>query len=71
MKQLKEYIEKWLDGNKVKGLYVTPVDIYILVDIYNAMVNKEKPEFIQENVKKVLDKCDIKTRVKGIGWQVI
>jgi hypothetical protein len=71
MKKLREYLKKWMDGQKVKGLYVTPTDIYILIDIYNAMANKEKPEFIQENVKKVLDKCGIKTKEKGIGWQVV
>jgi hypothetical protein len=71
MEKFKEYIEKWLDGYKIKGLYVTPNDIYECVDIYNAIVQKEKPETINGNVKKVLDKCGIKTKVKGIGWQIV
>jgi hypothetical protein len=71
MRKFKEYIEKWLEGYKVKGLNVTLEDIHECVDIYNAMVRKEKPEFINGNVKKILDKCGIATVEKGIGWQVV
>lgn len=70
MKRLKEYIEKWLDGQKVRGIQVSLLDIRECVRIYNAIVRKEKPEFINGKVKKILDKCKIKTVEKGIGWRV-
>ena len=70
MKRLKEYIEKWLDGQKVRGIQVSLLDIRECVRIYNAIVRKEKPEFINEKVKEILDKCKIKTVVEGIGWRV-
>ena len=70
MKRLKEYIEKWLDGQKVRGIQVSLLDIRECVRIYNAMVLNEKPEFINGKVKEILDKCKIKTVVEGIGWRV-
>ena len=70
MKRLKEYIEKWLDGQKVRGIQVSLLDIRECVRIYNAMVRNEKAEFINGKVKEILDKCKIKTVVEGIGWRV-
>ena len=70
MKKLKSYLEKWIDGEKVKGITVTPEDIYNLIDIYNGIIRKQKPEFISGNVKNVLDKCGIKTVECGIGWKI-
>lgn len=70
MKKLRGYLEKWMDGQKVKGINVSLCDIQECVRIYNAMVRKEKPEFINEKVKEILDKCKIETVVEGIGWRV-
>lgn len=41
MKRLKEYIEKWLDGQKVRGIQVSLLDIRECVRIYNALVRNE------------------------------
>ena len=70
MKKLREYLIKWTDGQKVRGISVTPYDVEECVRIYNAMVRNEKPEFINGKVKEILDKCKIKTVVEGIGWRV-
>ena len=70
MKKLKSYLMKWMDGQKVRGINVSLYDIQECVRIYNAMVRKEKPEFINVKVKEILDKCGIKTVVEGIGWRV-
>lgn len=70
MKKLKSYLEKWMDGQKVRGINVSLYDIQECVRIYNAMVRKEKPEFINGKVKEILDKCGIKTVVEGIGWRI-
>ena len=70
MKKLKSYLMKWTDGQKVRGINVSLYDIQECVRIYNAMVRKEKPEFINGKVKEILDKCNINTITEGIGWRV-
>lgn len=71
MKKLREYIIKWMDGQKVRGINVSVYDIEECIRIYNAMVRKENPEFINGKVKEILDKCNIKAVTEGIGWRVI
>ena len=70
MKKLREYLIKWTDGQKVRGISVTPYDVEECIRVYNAIVRKEKPEFINGKVKEILDKCKIKTVEKEIGWRV-
>ena len=70
MKKFRTYLEKWINGEKVRGINVSLYDIQECVRIYNAMVRKEKPEFINEKVKEILDKCKIETVVEGIGWRI-
>ena len=71
MKKLREYLIKWTDGQKVRGINVSAYDIQECIRVYNAMVRKEKPEFINGKVKEILDRCKIKTVEEGIGWRVI
>ena len=71
MKKLKEYLDKWFDGHKVRGLSVTPLDIRECERIYIEIANGKKPEFISGKVKEVLDKCKIETIEYGIGWRVV
>ena len=70
MKKFRTYLEKWINGEKVRGINVSLYDIQECVRIYNAMVQKEKPSFINGKVKEILDKCNIKTVEEGIGWRV-
>ena len=70
MKKLKSYLEKWMDGQKVRGINISLYDVQEYVRIYNAMTQKEKPSFINGKVKEILDKCNIKTVTEGIGWRV-
>ena len=70
MKKLREYLIKWMDGQKARGINVSLYDIQECIRVYNAMVRKEKPEFINGKVKEILDKCKIETVEKGIGWRV-
>ena len=70
MKKLREYLIKWTDGQKVRGISVTPYDVEECIRVYNAIVRKEKPELINEKVKEILDKCKIETVVEGIGWRI-
>lgn len=70
MKKFREYLEKWVNGEKVRGINISLYDIQECVRIYNAMTQNEKPEFINGRVKEILDKCKIKTVEYGIGWRV-
>ena len=70
MKKFKGYIEKWLDGEKVKDINVSLYDIDCCIKVYNGIARKEKPEFINGKVKEILDKCNIKTVEHGIGWKI-
>ena len=71
MKKLRSCIEKWLNGEKVKGINLSLYDINECIDIYNSIARNEKPEFINGKVKEILDKCKIKTVEHGIGWKVV
>ena len=70
MKKLREYLIKWTDGQKVRGINVSVYDIEECIRVYNAIIRKEKPSFINGNVKEILDKCNIKTVTEAIGWRV-
>lgn len=70
MEKFREYLEKWTNGEKVRGINVTLYDIQECVDIYNAIKRKENPSFINGKVKEILDKCKIETIEDGIGWRV-
>lgn len=71
MEKFREYIETWINEKKVKGINVSLYDIQECIDVYNAIVRKGKPEFINGKVKEILDKCNIKTITYGIGWKVV
>lgn len=70
MKKFKSYIEKWLNGEEVKGINVAVYDIGCCIKVYNGIARKEKPEFNNGKVKEILDKCNIKTVKCGIGWKI-
>ena len=71
MKKFRIYLEKWTNGEKVRGINVSLYDVQECVRIYNAMVQKGKPSFINGKVKEILDKCNIKIVTEGIGWRVV
>ena len=71
MKKLRNWIETWFDGKEVRGIKNVPLATrYEILDIYNSIIRKEKPSFINGTVKEILDKCGIDTVVEGIGWRV-
>ena len=70
MKKFRTYIEKWLNGEKVRGVNVSLYDIQECIRVYNAILTKENTEFINRKVKEILDKCNIQTIECGIGWKV-
>ena len=72
MEKLRLYIEKWIDGKKVKNINVTLYDINECIYIYNSILeNRNNIEFINGKVKKILDICNIKTIEYGTGWKIV
>ena len=67
MEKLATILNSLIDGYSVKGVRVTPYDIYELIDIYRG----EQTETINSNVVKVLDFCGIAYKAHGIGWKLI
>ena len=49
----------------------TPSDVAVLQCVYNELKSKKHPEFIQLNVKRVLENIGFMTAPKGIGYIVI
>ena len=71
MKKLRELLQRLMNGEKVRGLDLSALDIGECVMVYNQMLRNRKPSFINGNVKEVLDKCGIETKTEGVGWRVI
>ena len=46
MKKFRTYIEKWLNGKKVRGVNVSLYDIQECIRVYNAFLTKENTGFI-------------------------
>lgn len=67
MKKLRQILDNIQDTGKLpRG--ITLCDCYILADIYNALVRREKPEFIQQSIHDLLVKCGLNVEQRGIGW---
>ena len=62
-------VNKLLNGGQIKGIDLSVYDIRELVNVLENL--KNKPEFINSNVKKFCDKYDIKVCKCGIGWKVL
>ena len=70
MKKLHDILVKLTEGQKVRGFNLSLCDIEELIRLYNTKARKEHTTFINGNCKAVLEKCSIKTKVNGIGWDV-
>ena len=58
-------------GKEVCGIKnVTLETRYEIAEIYNAMIRKQKPEFINGKCKEILDKAGIETIECGVGYRV-
>lgn len=67
-----DLVGKLIYGQKVRGYsFLSIVDIRELYHVWQQMDCGNKPEFINGNVKKVLDKFKIETIEYGIGWKVV
>lgn len=68
MDEIKQAIDKVYKTGKLPKDFSLE-DFRILELIYRELKQHHKSEFIQENIKAFLDKCGIKTKAKGIGWE--
>ena len=58
MEKLKSYIETWINGKSIKGISVSPYDIYTCIDAYKALAKNENFEFTIELVTLTNLSCD-------------
>lgn len=72
MKKLYCWIQKWFNGEEVKGIKNVALDTrYEIAWIYTEIKNNKNPEFINAKCKEILDKAGVKTIEHGIGWKVV
>lgn len=61
-------VNRLLDGKRINGLNLSLLDIKLIVDLLKNL--KNKPEFMNGNVKKFCDKYGIEVYQYGMGWKV-
>jgi hypothetical protein len=67
MKKLKVILENWIYNGKIeKGC--SPADMNLLLELYTEKMKGGKPQFIQMNCKRVLEKCGFIISPYGIGF---
>lgn len=67
MKKLREIIENaHYNGKLPKGF--TPYMIETLIGVYNDLARSGAAEFIESEIRDILNKCGIRTEEHGIGW---
>lgn len=71
IKKIRRIFRKIIRWKKIKGFNLSPMEIYMLRDIYNEILNKECSTFLNSNIKEVLNSCGIKTEICGIGYRVV
>lgn len=71
IEKLEKYLERLFNGEKIKGFNLSPMEIYLLRDIYNEIVESRMSTFINENIKDVLQTCGFHISYCGIGWKVV
>lgn len=70
--KLKLYLKVRFEGYRVRGFKDIPlVSIYGCMYVYNDILAERPSEFIDENVKDVLEACGIEVVSEGIGWRVV
>lgn len=66
-KKLKDYLDAWYDGLKVRGVKTPPpTTIHELMDIYCG-----RKETINDIAVEILKRCGVNVKEKGIGWEII
>lgn len=67
MKKLKDMLDIWTDGLKVRGMKTPPLcTIYELMDIHSGV----QKVTINATVVQILQKCKIPVSPYGIGWKI-
>jgi hypothetical protein len=70
MDKLKKIVDKFENGEKVRGIKVSPYIMQETIRAYYTIKNGLPYEFIAHDIKDIFDKCEIAAEEKGIGWIV-
>ena len=69
MKKLRNIIIEAYDSGKLpKGM--TLYDFRVIEVIYEDLLHKRQSEFINEEIKPLLEHSGLKVKEKGVGWVV-
>ena len=69
MKKLRNIIIEVYDSGKLpKG--ITLYDFRVIEVIYEDLLHKRQSEFINEEIKPLLERSGLKVKEKGVGWVV-
>ena len=69
MKKLRNIIIEVYDSGKLpKGM--TLYDFRVIEVIYEDLLHKRQSEFINEEIKPLLERSGLKVKEKGVGWVV-
>jgi hypothetical protein len=71
LKELNRLIDILQEGKKIKGFKLSLYEIQELITVRNELVKYGKSETINDKVNKICLYCGIKTRTKGIGYQIL
>lgn len=69
MERLWEYCRSWNDCG-IKPASASPHDMYVLDAVCVDLDNDGKAEFIQAEVKRILEDCGFHINQKGCGYTV-
>lgn len=65
--ELSEIVKRLEDGKlTVKRIKLTPAEVHTIFGLYDGT----QTSFVSLHIKRLFDKCGIKTVPNGIGWEV-
>ena len=70
MKKLDKIVQTLLEGEKVRGLHLSLLDIRELEYISYTLTHNKTATTINSNVKQVMEKCGFTLKTEGIGWKI-
>lgn len=67
LQKLSEWIDRWCDGKKVRGIKTPPL---LVIHELMAIVNDSNTKTtINGTTVEILQRADIKVKPEGIGWR--
>ena len=70
MEKLKKWVDTLMAGKNIRGFKCIPLYTrWELFRVYTELNEVGKSWFLEQEIKDILDKAKINTKIKGIGWE--